>query len=185
MILAATAEANGGECVPCKRGFRKKLEEGKVRAAERKAARANPEPATLHWRWLVNEVYRTASGIGGLSAENQNYFAAFLLEGEVYNGGFEQYFGNSSGDFYTYALRGLEDMGAVACREILVAAKQALFGDGEVPATQAERFAVIEKMGPARRETLNALDRRFGAAATGMRELGRDYAARHGLWRGF
>ncbi len=185
MILIATAEANGGECVPCKRGFRKRLEEGKVRQAERKAARANPEPATLHWRWLVNAVYRTPSGIGGLSPQNQNFFAAFLLEGEVYNGGFEQYFGNSSGNFYAYAMRGLEETGAVECREILVAAKEVLFGAGDVPETQAARFAVIEKMGPKRREALNALDRRFGAAAARMRELGRNYAAKHGLWDGF
>jgi len=185
MILATTAEANGGECMPCKRGFRKKLEEGKVRAAERKAARANPEPATLHWRWLVNEVYRTPSGIGGLSPANQNFFAAFQVEGEVYNGGFEQYFGNSSANFYAYAVRGLDDIGAVECRDILIAAKAVLFGAGEVPATQAARFPEIEKLGPARTEALNALDRRFGAAAARMRELGRDYAAKHGLWDGF
>ena len=185
MILVTTAEANGGECMPCKRGIRKKLEEGKVRAAQRKAALANPEPATLHWRWLVNAVYRTPSGIGGLSATNQNFFAAFLLEGEVYNGGFEQYFGNSSANFYAYAVRGLEDIGAAECRDILIAAKDVLFGTDGVPDTQAARLAEIEEMGPARTEALNAIDRRFGAAAARMRELGRDYAAKHGLWDGF
>ena len=185
MILATTAEANGGECMPCKRGFRKKLEEGKVRAAQRKAAQANPEPATLHWRWLVNEVYRTASGIGGLSRENQNFFAAFLLEGEVYNGGFEQYFANSSGNFYAYALRGLDDIGAAECRDILIAAKAVLFGAGDVPETQEARFPEVEKLGPARTEALNALDRRFGAQVAVLRDLGRDYAAKHGLWQGF
>jgi hypothetical protein len=184
MILASTAEANGGECVPCKRGMRKKLEEGKARAAQRKAALANPEPGTLHWRWLVNEVYRTPSGIGGLSAANQNFFAAFALEGEIYNGGFEQYFANSSADFYAYAVRGLAEIGAVECRDILIAAKDVLFGAGDVPATQAARFPEIEKLGPARTEALNALDRRFGAQVAQLRELGRDYAARHSLWQG-
>jgi hypothetical protein len=40
-------------------------------------------------------------------------------------------------------------------------------------------------MGPARAEARNALDRRFSAAAARLRELGRDYAATHGLWEGF
>jgi hypothetical protein len=185
MILAATAAANGGECMPCKRGIRQKLAEGKVRAAERKAVRANPEPATLHWRWLVNEVYRTPSGIGGLSAANQNFFAAFLLEGEVYNGGFAQYFTNNSAAFYAYAVRGLDDLGAIECRDILISAKAVLFGRDDVPATQAARFPEMEKLGPGRTEALNALDRRFGEAASRMRQLGRDYAEKHRLWEGF
>jgi hypothetical protein len=185
MILAATAEANGGECMPCKRGIRQKLAEGKVRAAQRKAALANPGPGTLHWRWLVNEVYRTPSGIGGLSAVNANFFAAFQVEGEVYNGGFEQYFANSSADFYSYAVRGLDDIGAIECRDILIAAKAVLFGTGDVPPTQAARFPEIEKLGPGRTDALNALDRLFGAASARLRELGREYVERHRLWEGF
>jgi len=185
MILATTAAANGGQCVPCKRGFRKNIEEGKVLRAERKAALANPEPATLHWRWLVNQAYRTASGISGLSVENQNYFAAFLLEGEVYNGGFHQYFGNSSADFYPYALRGLKEIGVLECRDIVIAAKEVLFGESDVPATQPARWVLIEKMGPRRQKELTALDRRFNSEKGPMRELGRDYARRYGLWDGF
>jgi hypothetical protein len=56
MVLPSTAATNGGLCTPCKRGFRRNIEEGKQRYAVRKLAKANPGPATKHWRWLVNEV---------------------------------------------------------------------------------------------------------------------------------
>jgi hypothetical protein len=82
-------------------------------------------------------------------------------------------------------MRGLDDIGAAECRDILIAAKAVLFGAGDVPETQAARFPEVEKLGPARTEALNALDRRFGAQVAVLRDLGRDYAAKHGLWQGF
>ncbi len=55
LILVTTAAANGGLCMPCKRGERKNIEEAKLRRAEQKIAEANPEPVTRHWRWLVKQ----------------------------------------------------------------------------------------------------------------------------------
>jgi hypothetical protein len=43
MILPSTAEANGGVCMPCKRGDRGNIETAKLRYAERKKAQADPE----------------------------------------------------------------------------------------------------------------------------------------------
>jgi hypothetical protein len=182
MILPSTAEANGGLCTPCKRGFRKNIEDGKLRHAERKRARENPDLATRHWRWLVREIYQTP-----VSAENQTYFAVTILEGEVYNGGFHQYFGNSSGGYYADALRGLEEMGAAECRRILLAAKQLLFGEHEVPQMQAPRFEYLdlEETEPAREEELVALDRAFLVEGDRLRDLLLQYAHKHRLFDGF
>lgn len=185
MILPSTAEANGGVCMPCKRGDRGNIESAKLRYAERKKAEANPEPATLHWRWLVNQAYRTPEGFAGLSTENQNYFAAFLLEGEVYNGGFDQYFHNSSANHYADAIRGLREIGAAECCRLLVAAKEVLFDTDDVPGTQDARWSRIGEITPAQEDRLRELDRLFGKETAGLRELGGQYLRQHGLLDGF
>jgi hypothetical protein len=182
LILASTAAENGGLCAPCKRGFRKNLEEGKVRAAERKKALANPSPAAKHWRWLVRQVYDSPDGLGRLSAENQLYFAACLLEGEVYNGGFDQYFSNSSGGYYALAVRALEEIDAAECGRLLLAAKQALFGPRDVPVDRGARWRRIEKMTPAQEEKLDQLSRAFCNEAAGFHSLVAQYAQKHGLY---
>lgn len=185
MILPSTAEVNGGVCMPCKRGDRGNIEAAKLRYAERKTAQANPDPATLHWRWLVKQVHQTPEGFAGLSAENQNYFAACLLEGEVYNGGFDQYFHNSSADHYGDAIRGLREIGAAECSRLLIAAKEVLFGGRDVPGTQDSRWSQIGEMTPAQEGRLEQLDRLFGKEAARLRDLAGQYAHRHGLLDGF
>lgn len=181
MILPSTAEVNGGVCMPCKRGDRGNIEAAKIRYAERKRAQANPDPATLHWRWLVKQVHHSPGGFAGLSAENQYYFAACLLEGEVYNGGFEQYFHNSSADHYADAIRGLQEIGAAECCRLLVAAKQVLFGADDVPDTQDSRWSRIGEIAPAQEGRLEQLDRLFGKEAARLRDLAGQYARKHGL----
>lgn len=47
-----------------------------------------------------------------LPASIQNYLAVHILAGEVANGGIHQYFTNSSGDDWEYAIRGLKAIGA-------------------------------------------------------------------------
>jgi hypothetical protein len=184
LILATTAATNNGLCMPCKRGIRKNLEDGKRRYEERKRMEANPDPAKKHWRWLVQQVHHSAEGFGGLSEKNKLYFAAVLLEGEVYNGGFDQYFHNSSADYFAYAARGLDEMGAPECRRILETAKQLIFGAGDVPGTQAERFARVERTTAQREMKLTELDRQFVAAAAGMHDLVAEFARRHALYKG-
>jgi hypothetical protein len=184
MILPSTAAGNGGLCTPCRRGSRARIEEGKRRHEERKLERANPDPATKHWRWLVGQVFHSPDGIAGLSAENRTYFVACLLEGEVYNGGFHQYFNNSSGGYYADTLRALEEIGATGCRRILLAAKQVVFGDDDVPGTQAARFEYLD-LGPAQEKKIAELDRSFGVEAAKARELVAQYAQKHRLFDGF
>jgi hypothetical protein len=186
MILPATAAANGGLCMPCKGGFRKSIEEGRRWHEERKQAWANPDPATKHWRWLVKQVYQ-APGLAGQSAENQTYFMLTVLAGEVYNGGLHQFFGNSSGDHYADVVRALEETGAAECLRILVAAKQLLFGEDEVPETRAARFDYLDfdTLGPEREGELKKLDRAFGKESGKLREIIERYAHQHRLFDGF
>ncbi|MDB5517654.1 MAG: hypothetical protein JWQ17_4412 [Tardiphaga sp.] len=185
MILPSTAKANDGVCMPCKRGDRGHIETAKIRYAERKKAQATPEPETLHWRWLVQQVHQSPHGFAGLSAENQNYFAACLLEGEVYDGGFDQYFHNSSADHYADAIRGLQEIGAAECSRLVVAAKEVLFGADDVPGTQDSRCSRIGEMAPALEDKLEELDRQFGKESARLRHLAGQYARKHGLLEEF
>ena len=109
------------------------------------------------------------------------YFAACLLEGEIYNGGFDQYFCNSSADFYLDAVRGLEEIGATECRRILLAAKQLVFGPREVP-ERAARLERLGKMTAAQADELEEFDRLFTNEAAGFRDRVAQFARKHRLY---
>lgn len=79
------------------------------------------------------------------------------LEGEVNNGGFDQYFFNSSGNFAPEAVAALREIGMGHFADILAEA-MALFPNGALLRDQAQREAALEKVDESR---LNALDERF------------------------
>jgi Domain of unknown function (DUF4375) len=58
-------------------------------------------------------------GFGGLPRQEKLYFSVCILDGEVYNGGFHQFFFNYSGEHYHEAFFGLAELGAFHSRELL------------------------------------------------------------------
>ena len=109
MILPSTAQETGGRCMPCKGGYRQSMQESKRRYEEERRYRETP--AYRHWVWLVDQVHGEGAGFESLSRENKVVFAVKACIGDVYNGGFLQYFGNSASDFHEWALVGLEVIG--------------------------------------------------------------------------
>lgn len=142
MILPATAARNCGRCIPCSNGTRENIDASRVRAADDRERRAS-DPATLYWAALVDRV--SGAGFDALPEVEKRYFAVGCLDGEVFNGGFHQFFSNSSGEYYAHAVAGLEDLGAAHSLELLRRAKQVLFGFGEVPTDRMARFATMRK----------------------------------------
>ncbi|MFZ3185952.1 MAG: DMP19 family protein [Pseudomonas sp.] len=189
MILIATAEKNEGLCVPCKRGYRKDIEASKVRYQAEKKARGLPD--RKHWVWLVNEACKIPNGFDGLTSENQLYFAACLVEGEVYNGGFDQYFHNSAADHYAYALKGLIEIGATESCRLLIQAKNILFGSHNVPNNQAARRSILNKLASSEaREAeiskrLDELDALFWKDTDNFKFKLAKFAEKYGLHNGF
>ncbi len=188
LILTTTAERTGGLCMPCKGGYRESIEEGKRQAI---LNRERHESASArHWRALVQRAFATAEGFKSLTPEEQTYYAVCLLEGEVYNGGFEQYFTNSSADCCAKAVEGLTELGASDSLRILLQAKALLFGAHSVPIAQAERLkaphhVLVET--PESRELLSrvyALDKEFYAGSAGLLDSLERYAERHELRKG-
>ena len=137
LILPTTAARNEGMCMPCKGGYREGIEDGKRRAEDHKRYIASPQ--ALYWHALVNRVHNTAEGFSGLALAEQHYYAVSLLEGEIYNGGFDQYFGNSSGEHCTEACAGLLALGATQTLALVEEARRLLFGTQPVPNDQGLR----------------------------------------------
>ncbi len=186
-IVQSTADANEGLCVPCKRGYRHRIEEGKRRREEEKRYRESP--AWKHWLHLVEKA-TPPDGFSRLSAPEQRFFAVRVLIGEVYNGGFDQYFYNSAADTYVQALEGLQELGLTDSLRILRAAKEAMFGaDRVVPDTVSRRALLrMKATTPAAKpvqQTLDRLDKECWADPDKLDELLEEYANNHRLRAGF
>ena len=67
-------------------------------------------------------------GVDGLTEPQRHYLTLRILDAEVRNGGFAQYFFNSSGDLAEYAVEAAKAVGAAAVASIIHDAV-ALFGD--------------------------------------------------------
>jgi len=184
-ILATTAARTNGLCMPCKGGYRKSLEENKRRAIEeREADRTDPFRAL--WRSLVNRVYNLPGGFESLSEAEKLYFAVGVLEGEVYNGGFDQYFFNSSGADYLYAEKGLLAVGAAEALELLRQAKELLFPTTVVPVDTKTRRQILRDDLEGKRSgqldpKLDALNRDFWTDPDKLEARMQAFAREHGL----
>ncbi|GAA3979837.1 DMP19 family protein [Allohahella marinimesophila] len=144
--------------MPCKNGTRKSMDLAKERAAkERELERTCPYRAL--WRELVDKVYNQRGGFEALSATEKLYYSVNVLSGEVYNGGFDQYFTNTSAEHYRDAEHGLVQLGATNSIKLLRQAKEQLFGSNQVPKSQTERWELIRKLN--RPTDLDTLDTDF------------------------
>jgi len=102
--------------------------------------RGKNNPFYLLYGSLIERVHGESGGFNTLSEPEKLYYATTLLRNEVNNGGFHQYFFNSSGSYYRYAEKGLIEMGAIRTLELLHRAKDLLFADKNVPGdTEARR----------------------------------------------
>lgn len=99
--------------------------------------------------------------IDRLSTEARLVYLVWCLDGEIHNGGFDQFFYNSLGNYSLELLDHLETVGAVKSRELLSRAI-ALF-PGATPATDREtRFEQLKNLdSPEFQAFLSDLDEQF------------------------
>jgi len=172
--------------MPCKGGYRKSIGEGKLRREE--ARRYEKSAERQYWRALVDRVYKQAGGFAALGASERTYWAVNCLSGEVYNGGFYQFFSNSTGELYELALEGLVEMGATHSAGQLRRVKELFFGAGHVPADEAARNAILpalEYFESSLKEmaaSLDAIEEEFYADPDELAQRCAAYAAKHGLY---
>lgn len=178
LILPTTAEKNDGLCMPCKNGYREQIEKSKEYYAKERDLNKNC-PFRALWRKIVSKVYDESGGFGKLSDDEKIYFAVGLLDGEVYNGGFIQYFDNSSGEYYKYAELGLIRLKAKESLQLLRRAKDIAFGDKSVPKEQDKRSKFTQTPGVG--EALDSLDTEYYECSDDIGQLMEGFALDAGL----
>jgi len=130
--------------MPCKGGYRDQIEAGKRLREQEK--RYEKSPARLFWLELVRRVYAPGSSFSVLSPDELTYYAVRTLVGEVFNGGFYQFFSNHSGELYGLALNGLLELQANSTYAVVVSAKELLFGTQVVPVDFASRNNLLPEI---------------------------------------
>jgi len=181
-ILPSTAAANEGKCVPCRMGTRASMESNRRNYRE-ELERSRADPARIYWSALVKRVFATEDGFARLSASEQKYYVACCLQGEIYNGGLEQYFTNSAGEHYERAVAVLEELEAPASLELLRKAKRLLFEHEPVPVDMSTRRLLIDRTASkGRTEQLDALDAAYYEDPDELDDRILQFARRHGLY---
>lgn len=139
--------------------------------------------------WLINRVDDTEDGFSALSHPNKLFFATNLVSREVYNGGFDQYFSNSSADYFNFAVEGLTAMEAMESLKLLLTAKQLFFADADVPATKASRWDFCNALDSSKKverdEASDSLDKAFWKDPDKLDDRMLQFAQKHDLYKNF
>lgn len=148
--------------------------------------RTRSSPFYLLYGSLINRVHNSPGGFNALSEAEKLYYATMLLRNEVGNGGFDQYFFNSSGSSYLYAEKGLIEIGATQTLELLRQAKNIVFPTAPVPTDTETRRNLLPSFDPDGpvpewSTKLDHLDQRFYADPDGLTHRLEAFARKHGL----
>lgn len=117
-------------------------------------------------------------GFAGLSTPQQHYMAVFLCDAEVKNGGFSQYFVNSSAETWNEALAGYRAIGAVG-RERLLQKALDLFGPKGPALDKRDRDEQRVSWSDEHYQTLDDLSSEYYKSKENVQALMARYAAAH------
>lgn len=115
-----------------------------------------------------------SQGFDSLTEKDQVFVAIWSLESEVNNGGFDQYFFNSSGDLWKETLSALKAIGSEHVTG-LVEQAIAVFPKSEPPRDQAKRRETMLAFGERESERLSALDQSFHQSKEYLGQLLHDF----------
>lgn len=107
---------------------------------------------------LVERVCHAPGGFDALSDAEKLYYSLTLFQDEVNNGGFHQFFFNSSGSYYELIEEGLVTFDEPQALELLHQAKQIVFPEMPVHVDMEKRRELMRGCQPRK---LDELDRRF------------------------
>jgi Domain of unknown function (DUF4375) len=186
-----TAARNDGLCMPCVRGNQLSIEQRKEQRRQAlEAGRARLEsPAYKYWHTLVGRVYEQPRGFEALSHGDQLYYLINVLSGEVHNGGFDQFFSNSSGNRYAETVAALVEVDAQATLALLLEAKSTIFIDADVPVDRVLRYELMPTSTEEHPDyeavsaALDDLDDRFYEDPDNLGEVLARIASSHNLYK--
>lgn len=108
----------------------------------------------------ICELCELGEKLDNLTNEQKDFFFNQNLEREINNGGFNQFFYNSSGDFAHETIKSLKIIGADKTAAILQQAID-LFPDKTVPQDRIERQEILKKIETTANEIFEDLDQKF------------------------
>lgn len=109
-----------------------------------------------------------------LSPAEQVFRAIWDLESDVNNGGFDQYFFNSSGDTAFAVVDALKAIGAQETARI-VAEANGMFPGSSPPRDRDKRQVLLDALGPEQKAALERLDAEFFRYPDSLTELLHEY----------
>lgn len=174
-----TAAKNDGLCLPCKGGYRDRIEAGKKRREDEQLYLQSEKHR--YWEGLVKRVHDERTGLDRIAPAEKTYYAVSCLIDEVHNGGFSQFFSNSSGSLCGLAIDGLMELEAETSTALLLRAKEAAFGDRPIPANQRARWDAMADTDAINAE-LNRLDKLFCEDPDRLGERCAKFAKAHELY---
>jgi hypothetical protein len=114
-----------------------------------------------------------------LSPPERVFLLVWELESEVNNGGFLQYFHNSSGALALYIVDALKTIRAEATADIAQRALNAVAGTVTNWSDDAARQGDIKRLSPQARKTLDELDREYYKCPEHLTPLLYNYVTEH------
>jgi hypothetical protein len=115
-----------------------------------------------------------------LSEVDRTIILVWSLQGEVDNGGFDQFYSNSSGDYSAETVFALERIGAQRTAA-LVAEGNRLFPTQPPPSEGELRIAELDSFSDTARDTWKRLEREFYSDPDGLNERLVGYLVRQGV----
>ena len=117
-------------------------------------------------------------GYQNLTDLEKTFNYVYWLEAEVNNGGFNQYFFNSAGDYAQDTVKALQDIGANYTAELLQQA-MSIFSDKAPSPDRYKRQEQLEKIGEEGETFLYELDKKFYVYTDPIGTLLVDYVKKH------
>lgn len=126
-----------------------------------------PESAESYLFARVDDVFGRFrdAGFEKLTDSEKIFVCVWSLDGELNNGGFDQFFFNESGGLWKQTLDALETIGATVTRGLLSEALT-VFPDSDPETDQSSRRERMQRFGDRESDHLAELDARFYAMET-------------------
>ena len=107
--------------------------------------------------WKKAELY---DDFENLNEAEKTFLYVEILEAEINNGGFVQYFFNSSGDHANEVLESLKKIGALKTAKLIEEACS-YFPENPIPKDNEKRHKILENIDPQTSEKWNELEDKF------------------------
>lgn len=127
---------------------------------------------------FIGDLCSYGNDMDKLTDPQKQFYYNQCLEREINNGGFNQYFINSSGDFAHQAVQSLTAIGALTTAHILQKAIDQ-FPDKKVPQDRDERIELVERIEETANEVWEELNQKFFEYADDLNILNLNFIRQH------